>query len=103
MKAIKISTNKGIGMIKLLVIVGFIGLVVTSYNSRQTAIEEEREAAAEAYAQKQNKIMLKQVQDNMADQMMKSAMKAKYGGAQNLDPEIKKQLQEAQQFNNNYY
>ena len=82
---------------------GCIGLVVTLYNSRQAAIEKEREAVAKAYAQEQNEKMLKQVQDNMSNQMMEAAMKSKYGGAAKLDPKLKKQLQQARQFNNTYY
>ena len=103
MKTIKVSTSRGIGLFKLIVIVGCIGLVVFIYNGRKAAIEQEREAAAMAYAKEQNEKMLKEVQDNMANAMMEAATKStRFGGGAKLDPEIQKQLEEANQFNNNY-
>ncbi len=103
MKALKRSASNGIGLVKVLVILGCIGLVFYLYNGRKAAVEEERQAAAEANAQQQSEAMLKQVQDNMANQMLESAIQSKYGGGANLDPEIKKQLEQGQQFNNTNY
>jgi hypothetical protein len=103
MKSLNRSTNKGIGLVKFLVILGCIGLVFYLYNGRKAAIEAERQAAADAYAQQQSEEMLKQVQENMANAVMEATMQSKYGGGANLDPEIRKQLEEARQYNNTLY
>ncbi len=94
MKAGNYLHQSGFGLLHLVVTMAIIGLLITAMNGMKERSAERRAAAA---VQAGVPDMHKMVVDQMADQMYETAVKTKYGNAAQVDPQLMKDLQQAQQ------